>query len=106
MAPSKRSPPSRKSASDTHRLSRPNNPNEFSNSLAGGASNRRITLIVLDLINTPFTDQAYARKDMLKYLTQSVDQREPTALYTLTRSGIHVVHDFTTDPRVSGGRAA
>ncbi len=91
--------------SDPHRLSRPRNPNEFSNSLAGGPlaggpSARRITLIVLDLINTPFADQAFARKDLLKYLTQSVDQREPTALYTLTRSGIHVVHDFTTDPRV------
>ena len=86
--------------SDPHRLSRPTNPNEFSNSLAGGQSNRRITLMVLDLINTRFTDQAYARKDLLKYLTQSVDQREPTALYTLTRSGIHVIHDFTTDPRV------
>ena len=86
--------------SDTHRLSRPRNPNEFSNSLASGPSARRMTLIVLDLINTPFMDQAYARKDLLKYLTQSVDQREPTALYTLTRSGIHVVHDFTTDPRV------
>lgn len=86
--------------SNAYRLSRPRNPNEFSNSLAGDASARRITLIVLDLINTPFVDQAYARKDLLKYLTQSVDQREPTALYTLTRSGVHVVHDFTTDPRV------
>jgi VWFA-related protein len=86
--------------SDTHRWSRATNPNEFSNSPAGGPSNRRITLVVLDLINTRFIDQAYARKDLLKYLTQSVDQREPTALYTLTRSGIHVIHDFTTDPRV------
>jgi VWFA-related protein len=86
--------------SDAQRLSRPRNPNEFSNSLASGPSARRMTLIVLDLINTPFLDQAYARKDLLKYLTQSVDQREPTALYTLTRSGIHVIHDFATDPRV------
>lgn len=86
--------------SDAQRVSRPHSPNEFSNSLAGGSSNRRITLLVLDLINTPFMDQAAARRDLLKYLTQSVDQREPTALYTLTRSGIHVVHDFTTDPRV------
>jgi VWFA-related protein len=86
--------------SDARRLSRPRSPNEFSNSLAGGPSNRRITLMVLDFINTRFADQAYARQDLLKYLTQSVDQREPTALYTLTRSGIHVIHDFTTDPRV------
>jgi len=87
-------------SSDPHRWSRPKNPSEFGNSLAGGASNRRITLMVLDLINTSFMAQAHAREDMLKYLTQSVDQREPTALYTLTRSGMHVVHDFTTDPRV------
>jgi VWFA-related protein len=86
--------------SDPHRMSRPKDANEFSNSLAGGAANRRVTIIVLDLINTPFTDQAYARKDLLKYLAQSVDQHEPTALYTLTRGGIRIVHDFTTDPRV------
>jgi len=86
--------------SDTHRMSRPRSANEFSNALAGDASAKRITLMVLDFINTSFMDQANARKDLLKYLTQSVDQREPTALYTLTRSGIHVVHDFTTDPRV------
>ncbi|MFZ0796951.1 MAG: VWA domain-containing protein [Terriglobales bacterium] len=87
--------------SAAHRMSRLRNPNEFSNSLAGsGPSNRRITLIVLDFINTPFMAQADARQDLLKYLTQSVDQHEPTALYTLTRSGIQVIHDFTTDPRV------
>ena len=65
--------------SDPHRYSRPKSPNEFSNSIAGPASNRRITIMVLDLLNTRFTDQAYARQDLLKYLTQSVDQREPTA---------------------------
>src|ERR1019366_685677 len=43
--------------SDAHRLSRPKSPNEFSNSLPGESSNRRITLMVLDLINTPFMDQ-------------------------------------------------
>ena len=86
--------------SDARPWSRPGNPNEFTNSLAGDPADRRITVIVLDLLNTPFMAQAAARKDLLKYLTQSVDQREPTALYTLTRSGIHVVHDFATDPRV------
>jgi len=73
---------------------------EFSNVTAGGPENRRVTVIMLDFINTPFMAQASARRELLKYLAQSVDQREPTALYTLTRSGIHPVHDFTTDPRV------
>ena len=86
--------------SDAHRVSRPADPNVFSNSIAAGSSNRRITLVVLDFINTRFADQAYARQDLLKYLLQSIDQHEPTALYTLTRSGMHVIHDFTTDPRI------
>ncbi len=87
-------------ASDPHRLTRLSNANQFSNSLSDGGSNRRVTLIVLDLINTPFADQSYARQELLKYLTRSVDRREPTGLYALNRSGVHVVHDFTTDPRV------
>jgi len=87
--------------SDPHPLLRTRNPNEFGNAVGnGGGSTRRVTLIVLDLINTPFMDQAYARQELLKYLAQSVDRREPTGLYTITRSGIHVVHDFTIDPRV------
>ena len=86
--------------SDPHRLTRTVKPDEFSNTVAGGGATRRVTLIVLDLLNTSFVDQGYARKELLKYLEQSVDRREPTGLYTLDRSGIHVVHDFTTDPGI------
>ena len=86
--------------SDTRRFSLAANPAEFSNSFVGGASAGRITLIVLDLINTHFSDQASARQELLKYLTESVDVREPTGLYILTRSGIQVIHDFTSDPQI------
>jgi len=84
--------------SDPH-LPHPKNANEFTNSLAGG-SNRRITVIVLDFINTPFTDQAFLRNQLLKYLSESLDPREPTGLFALDRNGIHVIHDFTSDPGV------
>jgi VWFA-related protein len=87
-------------ASDPQRLLHAGKPNEFSNAVGTGGSTRRVTLIVLDFINTPFMDQSFARKELLKYLLQSMDRREPTGLYTLTRSGIHVIHDFTVDPGV------
>src|SRR3984957_12293283 len=86
--------------SKAQRLARPDRLNEFSNSLAGDPFSARVTIVVLDFINTPFMAQALAREDLLKYLTQSVDGREPTALYTLTRTGLKVIHDFATDPRV------
>src|SRR5580700_7620246 len=56
--------------SDAHRIPHLQKPNEFSNSVAGGPSARRSTLMVLDLLNTRFADQVYARQDLLKYLTQ------------------------------------
>lgn len=87
--------------SDPVRLSRPLKPNEFSNSLSvSGRATRRITLIVLDVLNTSSADQAYLRNQLLKYLSQSLDSREPTGLYVLDRRGVHVIHDFTSDPRV------
>jgi VWFA-related protein len=86
--------------SEPRTLLRLSNPNQFSNFVADQPSTSRITLIVLDFINTPFMAQAAGRQELLKYLTQSVDAREPTALYTLTRTGLEAIHDFTTDPRV------
>ena len=86
--------------SDAHRLLPRSDPKEFSNVLAGDPAAKRVTVIVLDFINTPFAAQAAGRQELLKYLTQSLDVREPTALYTLTRSGIRVVHNFTTDPQI------
>jgi VWFA-related protein len=86
--------------SDAHHFSHPKNPNEFSNYLVGDPAVKRVTIIILDLLNTAFSDQVSAREQLVKYLTQSLDSRECIALYTLTRSGIKVIHDFTTDSRV------
>ena len=40
----------------------------FSNSLESGGQARRITIIALDLINTPLLDQTYARRSIMKML--------------------------------------
>ena len=75
-------------------------PNTFSNFLMGQPAPKRVTIIVLDLLNTGFTDQVYARKGLMKFLSDSLDTTEPMALFVLTRDGLKVIHDFTTDPKV------
>jgi VWFA-related protein len=74
--------------------------NTFSNFLMGQPAPKRVTIIVLDLLNTGFTDQVYARNGLVKFLSESLDSSEPIALFLLTRDGLKVVHDFTTDPKV------
>jgi len=75
-------------------------PNQFSNVVPGESSPTRLVMIVLDMINTPFEDQAYSKKQLLKYLGDTIDSSQPISLMVITRSGLKVVHDFTTDPQV------
>ncbi len=72
----------------------------FTNFLADQAGARRLTIILLDLVNTPYLNQQFAREQVLKALSSTLNTEDPKALLTLTRTGIHVIHDFTTDPAV------
>jgi VWFA-related protein len=72
-------------------------PGVFTNRYEGGAQPQRITVIVLDMVNTSFSDQAYARRQLLKFLSQNTDQQQPVALMAITNNGIRVLHDFTSD---------
>ena len=78
----------------------PSQPGRFSNVLAGESAPTRLTIIVLDLVNTPFQDQAFARQALLKYLAESLEADQPTALLLIRRSGMKVIQDFTTDPAI------
>lgn len=75
-------------------------PGLYSNYVTGEVAPRRITIIAFDLLNTPFEDQAHARSQLLKFVKTIADTSEPIALLTITRSGVHMIHDFTTDPSV------
>jgi len=78
----------------------PTQPGRFSNVLARDAAPTRLTVVVLDMINTPFQDQAFARQALLKFLAESLTGDQPTALLVIRRSGMQVIHDFTTDPKL------
>lgn len=60
----------------------------------------RLTIILLDTLNTSFRDQERARRSIRKFLAESIVSTEPVALMTLSADGITVIHDFTMEPGV------
>jgi VWFA-related protein len=71
----------------------------FSNIETGGAEHRRLSIIALDFVNTPVSDQENARSALLKFLTEVANSGEPMCLLALTRGGLKLLHDFSEDPK-------
>ncbi|HYH00806.1 MAG TPA: VWA domain-containing protein [Terriglobales bacterium] len=69
---------------------------EYTNTVDDEAA-RRLTIVLFDLLNTPYLNWREAQQQLLEALSAQVGTDYPIALLTLTRSGISVVHDFTTD---------
>lgn len=57
------------------------------------------TVILLDAANTSFSDQAYGRLQMIKYVAEQSSRGQRIAIFTLTDT-LNVLQDFTSDPRV------
>ena len=60
---------------------------------------RRVTVFLLDSINTPFLDQTFGRQEVIRYLSQQVTEDELIMVLQLNSKGLHVIHDFTTDTK-------
>jgi VWFA-related protein len=74
-------------------------PGVYSNRPEYRSPGRPITVLLLDAINTPFKDQAYARLQMLKFVQQNFKPNDRMGIFTLTGS-LNVLQDFTTDPQI------
>ncbi len=72
----------------------------FTNVMTGTPGARRINIIVLDMVNTQFADQAYAKREIIKFLERSAQSDQLTTLIAFSRNGVKVIHDFTTDAKV------
>jgi len=70
-------------------------PNTFSNRVSG-AGPANVTVVLLDGLNTKFEDQAYAKRQLLKFL-KGVDPKDRIAIYTLGK-GLRILCDFTDGP--------
>jgi VWFA-related protein len=57
-------------------------------------------IIALDTINTPFLDQAYGRKQLIKFLAEHADASQPVGLVQINGKGLRVIHTITSDPDV------
>ena len=74
-------------------------PGIYSNQPEYRAPGGPITVFVLDAANSQFSDQAYGRLQMLKYVDEQSKSTQRTAIFTLT-DGLHVIQDFTSDPQL------
>ena len=71
-------------------------PNTYSNH-PNDATADSWTIVLFDVLNTPPTDQAYARKQLLEMLT-TIPRGNPVALYLLTNRLV-MLQGFTDDPK-------
>ena len=71
----------------------------YSNKAQYRSSGAPITVMLLDALNTPFTDQAYARRQMLAFVKDHFKPGDRMAVFSLTGS-LNVLQDFTSDPQV------
>jgi VWFA-related protein len=72
----------------------------FANFLGAAGNPSHFTIIVLDMINTPFLKQTEGRKHLIDFLANGLPPGEPVTLIGLTDKGITQLHSFTTDTRV------
>jgi VWFA-related protein len=55
-----------------------------------------ITVVLLDLLNTAWVDQQYARRGLMTFL-QQVQPQDRIAIYALGARSLTLLHDYTTD---------
>ena len=71
-------------------------PGVFSNLVLDSDKPRSLIVVALDTVNTPFLDQTYARRELIKYLSNSIDTGQTMALVLITSKGLKVVHGLTS----------
>ena len=80
-------------------LSRPATPgNEVTNQVPSDVTPRRLVIIALDIVNTPFLDQTRARQAMISYLSENIPSGALYQLVIIENNGLRVIHDYTQDP--------
>lgn len=84
-------------AGSSHSAQAKNPPNTFSN-FTLERQPFAITVIALDTINTPFLDQTFGRKQLIKYLADNLESGRVFGLVVIGRKGLQVISGLNSDP--------
>lgn len=68
----------------------------FTNTAPERSGATGVTVILLDSLNTEWTDQSLAIRNVIRFLSQ-VHPDDHIAVYSIGQTGFRVLHDFTTD---------
>jgi VWFA-related protein len=60
----------------------------------------RVSIVCLDMINSPWVRQLEAKRQLTDYLLRTALRDEPLALFALTGRGLRQVHPFARDTKV------
>ncbi len=71
----------------------------FSNRPTGDAERGPLVILLLDGLNTDFKDQAYARRELLRYVDSQLQPGQRLAVFALTNQLIRL-QDFSSDPNI------
>jgi VWFA-related protein len=69
----------------------------YSNIPVDDAGQPRLTIIVLDLLNTSQFQRSDGRDQLVKFLSKGLPPNQPVSLVCLTTKGLQPVHPFSTD---------
>lgn len=84
--------------SSDHLAQLPDHSGTFSNFIVDARPRFSATVIALDEINTPFLDQEYGRRQLLKYLAENLDTRRALGLVVVGTRGPRVLCGVNSDP--------
>ena len=63
------------------------------------AEPQMITVIALDMVNTPHSDQLNTRAALLRYLAENLAPNQRIALVSITTHGVGIISDVDSDPQ-------
>lgn len=68
----------------------------YTNRIVNEDQPQRLTVLLLDHLNTPFLNQEEERQEVAKFLQRELKPDESVALLALTRGGLRLLQTFTT----------